>query len=92
MDANRNYDHYVDRNCPKIDEALGNTDGRLRWKDAGARRSDFRQFLAAKFSKSMESLGYLPQNIDQMKLVRSVDRNLPLYYFPFSINEPSAEW
>jgi hypothetical protein len=25
MDANRNYDHYVDGDSPKIDEALGNT-------------------------------------------------------------------
>ena len=80
MDANRNYDHYVDGNSPKIDEALGNTDWRERWKDVGVRRSDFRPFLAAEFSKSMESLGYLPQSLDQMKLVRSDDKNLPLYY------------
>jgi three-Cys-motif partner protein len=30
MDASRAYDHYVDGNHPKIDEALGNTDWRLR--------------------------------------------------------------
>ncbi len=28
----------------------------------------------------MESLGYLPQELHQMKLVRSDDKNLPLYY------------
>jgi hypothetical protein len=27
MDASRNYDHYVDGDSPKIDEALGNTNG-----------------------------------------------------------------
>jgi three-Cys-motif partner protein len=32
MDANRNYDHYVDGNSPKIDEALGSTEWRERWK------------------------------------------------------------
>jgi three-Cys-motif partner protein len=32
MDANRNYDHYVDGQSTKIDEALGNTDWRERWK------------------------------------------------------------
>ena len=56
MDANRNYDHYVDGKSPKIDEALGNAE----WRDAGGRRtqsSDFRQFLAAEFSPSMKSLG-----------------------------------
>jgi hypothetical protein len=28
----------------------------------------------------MESLGYLHQELHQMKLVRSADKNLPLYY------------
>lgn len=32
MDANRNYDRYVEGNSPKIDEALGNTEWRERWK------------------------------------------------------------
>lgn len=81
MDANRNYKHYVDGNSTKIDEALGNTDWRERWKKLGARRKEFRQFLAAEFSKSMESIGYLRPDLDQMKLVRSDDKNLPLYYY-----------
>ena len=80
MDANRNYDHYVEGNSPKIDEALGNTEWRGRWKAAGARRSDFRRFLAMEFSKSMESLGYLPTPPHRMKQVRSDEKNLPLYY------------
>jgi three-Cys-motif partner protein len=80
MDANRNYDHYVKGNSPKIDEALGNTEWRARWKAAGAPRSDFRRFLAMEFSRSMESLGYLPTPLDRMKLVRSDEKNLPLYY------------
>jgi len=80
MDANRNYDHYVDGNSTKIDEALGNAEWRERWKATGVRRSDFRQFLASEFSMSMKSLGYLDQPLDRMKLVRSDDRNLPLYY------------
>ena len=80
MDANRNYDHYVDGNSPKIDEALGNTDWRERWREQGAHRKEFRSFLASEFGKSMESLGYLHQESHQMKLVRSDDKNLPLYY------------
>jgi three-Cys-motif partner protein len=80
MDANRNYDHYVDGNSTKIDEALGNAEWRARWKALGARRQDFRAFLASEFAKSMESLRYLPQGLDQMKLVRSDEKNLPLYY------------
>ncbi len=80
MDANRNYDHYVDGQSTKLDEALGNTEWRQRWKDVGVRRRDFRSFLAGEFSRSMESLGYLPQTLDQMKLVKSYEKNLPLYY------------
>lgn len=88
MDANRNYDHYVDGNSTKIDDALGNTQWRTRWKESGARRRDFRAFLAAEFASSMESLHYLHQELDQMKLVRSDEKNLPLYYLAlFSRND-----
>lgn len=80
MDASRNYRHYVDGNSRKIDEALGNTEWRERWKNLEARRKGFRPFLASEFSKSMESLHYLRQDLHQMKLVRSDDKNLPLYY------------
>ena len=38
------------------------------------------RFLAQEFSMSMQSLGYLEQPLDRMKLVRSDDKNLPLYY------------
>jgi three-Cys-motif partner protein len=80
MDANRNYEHYVDGNHPKIDEALGNTDWRERWKAYPGGRKRFREFLAEEFAFSMASLGYLPLKTDQMKLVRSDEKNLPLYY------------
>ncbi|HTU50923.1 MAG TPA: three-Cys-motif partner protein TcmP [Acidobacteriaceae bacterium] len=90
MDANRNYKHYVDGNSTKIDEALGNSEWRERWKNLGARRKEFRHFLAAEFSKSMESLDYLRQNLDQMKLVRSDDKNLPLYYLALFSRHPTA--
>ncbi|HET9282638.1 MAG TPA: three-Cys-motif partner protein TcmP [Candidatus Angelobacter sp.] len=93
MDANRNYDHYVDGNSPKIDEALGNTSWRERWKALGARRTEFRPFLASEFAKSMESLGYLPQNLYQMKQVRSDDKNLPLYHLAlFSRHETAYQF
>ncbi len=80
MDANRNYANYVEGNSTKIDEALGNRQWRERWKDKATQRSRFREFLANEFSRSMQSLGYLTTPLHQMKQVRSVDRNLPLYY------------
>ena len=90
MDANRNYDLYVEGDSPKIDDALGNTDWRQRWEEKGKPRGEFRQFLAAEFSKSMESLGYLPLRLDQMKLVRSDEKNLPLYYLAMFTKHPTG--
>lgn len=90
MDANRNYDHYVEGESKKIDVALGNDEWRTRWKEVGVHRSDFRTFLASEFSRSMQGLGYLPQPIHQMKHVRSDDRNLPLYYIALFSRSPVA--
>jgi three-Cys-motif partner protein len=88
MDANRNYDHYVDGDSPKIDEALGNRDWRERWRVAKAGAKDFRHFLTVEFSLSMESLGYIKQPLESMKLVKLLEKNLPLYYIAlFSRNE-----
>jgi len=93
MDANRNYEHYVEGNSKKIDEALGNRGWRERWKAVGIRRSDFRSFLAGEFCRSMESLGYLKKPLDRMKLVRSVEKNLPLYYLAlFSRSETAFQF
>jgi three-Cys-motif partner protein len=93
MDANRNYDHYVEGNSTKIDEALGNKQWRERWKAVGVKRSDFRPFLADEFSSSMESLGYLKTPLDRMKHVRSLEKNLPLYYLAlFSRNETAFKF
>ena len=93
MDANRNYDHYVDGNSTKIDEALGNTDWRERWKAVGVRKSDFRTFLADEFGTSLGFLGYLKKPLDRMRLVRSVEKNLPLYYLAlFSRSETAFKF
>jgi three-Cys-motif partner protein len=93
MDANRNYEHYVDGNSKKIDEALGNTEWRERWKAVGIRKSDFRLFLAGEFCRSMESLRYRKKPLDRMKLVRSLEKNLPLYYLAlFSRSETAFQF
>jgi three-Cys-motif partner protein len=93
MDANRNYEHYVDGHSTKIDEALGSTEWRDRWRTAGSRRSDFRRFLAEEFAGTMKSLGYLKKPLDRMKLVRSDEKNLPLYYIAlFSRNETAHKF
>lgn len=79
MDANRAYDHYVDGNNPKLDEAFGNTAWRGRWKSRGRGRDEFLNFVAEEFALSMSSLGYLENGPKKMKLVRG-ENNAPLYY------------
>ncbi len=93
MDANRNYDHYVEGNSTKIDDALGNTRWRERWKASRVPRRNFRRFLALEFSASMESLGYRSTPLGRMKLVRSDEKNLPLYYLAlFSRHETAHKF
>ena len=93
MDAGRNYEHYVDGDNQKVDEALGNTEWRERWKTWPGGRKRFREFLATEFALSMQSLGYLEAKTDRMKLVRSDEKNLPLYYLAlFSRNTRAYEF
>jgi three-Cys-motif partner protein len=80
MDANRNYEHYVERGNPKLDEALGNTEWRDRWAKSGQHRSRFPHFLAEEVSRSMMTLGYLERKASDMKLVKLHQNNRGLYY------------
>jgi three-Cys-motif partner protein len=84
-DANRAYRRYIMEDARKVDQFLGSNEWRDRWKTAERNGVHFPKFLAEEFSSSMETLGYLATPIHQMKLVRSDERNLPLYYIaPFS--------
>jgi three-Cys-motif partner protein len=79
-DANRAYKRYVMEDARKVDEFLGSTTWRERWRVAEANGMAFPRFLAEEFASSMETLKYLPTPIHKMKMVRSDDKNLPLYY------------
>ena len=70
MDANRNYDHYVDGNSRRWMRPSAIPNGGSAGRRS-AKEGDFRPFLAAEFSRSMESLRYLKKPLDRMKLVRS---------------------
>jgi len=79
-DANRAYKRYVMEDAAKVDEFLGSTTWRERWKTAQESGISFPKFLAVEFSTRMTSLGYLPTPIHKMKRIRSDEKNLPLYY------------
>jgi three-Cys-motif partner protein len=79
-DANRAYNRYVMEDATKVDDFLGSTTWRVRWETAQVNGVQFPRFLAQEFASSMETLGYLPTPIHKMKLVRSDEKNLPLYF------------
>jgi len=79
-DANRAYKRYVMEDAVKVDQFLGSESWRERWKIAQSDGIAFPKFLAEEFAGSMETLGYLRTPIHRMRLVRSDDKNLPLYY------------
>lgn len=79
MDAKRNVPHYLKPDS-KIDRMLGNTKWRTRWNERVDVHEDFAKFLAREFANSMSEAGYLETHLDQMKEVKTHDKNIPLYY------------
>lgn len=82
MDANRNFDVYLNDENTKIAEYLGLSDWRERYENNGhIDKKDFVRFLAEQYQAQMVLLGY--ENITQMHQIRSNEKNLPLYYLSF---------
>lgn len=79
MDAHRNVGAYEKPENKKVDEFLGDSDWRDKWAVAKSHGDHFGIFIANQFTNSMTALGYKDPGIENMKLVRSVEKNLPLY-------------
>lgn len=79
MDANRNMAQYIKPKNKKLDEFLGTSDWRMDWTKAESTNTSREIFIAHQFSKSMQHLGYFDPGAENMRLVRSVKKNLPLY-------------
>lgn len=89
-DANRAYKRYVMEDAVKVDEFLGSKTWRSQWKIAEGKGISFPRFLAERFDASMQALNYMPTPIDKMRLVRSDEKNLPLYYVALFSRHPLA--
>jgi len=93
MDANRNYIRYLSDDSDKVDEFLGSTTWRERWKQQQITGLQFPKFLATEFSEQMRSLRYIPPPFYSMKEVRSDEKNLPLYHLAlFSRNSRAYDF
>lgn len=78
MDANRNYSNYIASESNKVSQFLGDDDWRNYWKEAQSSGTTFPKFLAERFAKRMEDLGYRPT--PRMKEVRLAKKNVLLYH------------
>lgn len=90
MDANRNFETYLNDENTKIAEYLGVANWRKLFENEGrVYRKDFVKFLADQYQEQMKKLGY--QNAKHMHQIRSNEKNLPLYYLSFYSKHPTGE-
>ncbi len=83
MDANRNIAHYLNPQNTAVGQFLGDVNWREDWQQTEKRGEDFATFIVDRFGRQMASMGFLYTGIKEMKLIRSVEKNLPLYHLCF---------
>jgi three-Cys-motif partner protein len=90
MDANRNFETYLNDENTRIEKYLGLKNWReLFEKDGMIYRKDFVKFLADQYQGQMSKLNY--QTAKHMHQIRSNEKNLPLYYLSFYSKHPTGE-
>jgi three-Cys-motif partner protein len=83
MDANRNRDVYLQEGNAVLDRFLGDRSWRESWSNRERPMERFGEFVADQLGVRMARLGFRYEGLDAMKLMRSTDRNLPLYHLAF---------
>jgi len=79
MDAARNVDiHYLNPKNKTIDNFLGTPEWRDEWQK-GSIGKRFDEFLTDYYGRNMQKLGYHYPGIESTQLIRSDEKNLPLY-------------
>lgn len=88
MDANRNEHLYSQIENKTLDEFFGESSWRIDWEKAKREREPFWGFVIKYFASRMETLGYLDRAAEQAELIRSIEKNLPLYRLAFFSRNP----
>lgn len=83
MDAQRNVGIYLQPNNKIVDNFLGSSTWRDGWREAEKRREKFGYFFTNCFGAAMNRLGYIYAGIEETVLIRSDEKNLPLYRLAF---------
>jgi len=79
MDADRNVSRYEQNQNSVVEKFLGVSNWRQEWRPAKESGQSFSSYLMRRFSAQMETRGYILPPIEETKLVRSTEKNLPLY-------------
>lgn len=80
MDANRNQTHYEQPGNTTVDDFLGTNVWRAAWRRASPAGIRFGDFVADRFGQEMKALGYRYGGLEEATVIRSTDKNLPLYH------------
>jgi three-Cys-motif partner protein len=81
MDANRNLQNYLNENNNKIALFTGDENWRKKFEKFDSTGRDFIKFLAKNYDQNMIQMDYVKPA--SKHLVRSSNKNLPLYYLAF---------
>jgi three-Cys-motif partner protein len=79
MDAVRNVSTYELSQNTVVERFLGLPGWRAEWNAAKLNRDSFSSYLMKRFSNQMEARRYIRVPIEETRLVRSTQKNLPLY-------------
>ncbi|HYR77150.1 MAG TPA: three-Cys-motif partner protein TcmP [Pyrinomonadaceae bacterium] len=79
MDASRNISKYELPANTTVERFLGVSQWRSEWAAAKKNGESFSSYLMDRFSRQMEARRYIRAPIEETKLVRSTEKNLPLY-------------
>jgi len=83
MDAKRNLSpHYLKLANETIDKFLGTSEWRQEWQKVELKQG-FDVYLTNRYGQNMMALGYHYRGIDSTQLIRSTNKNLPLYRLGF---------
>jgi three-Cys-motif partner protein len=78
MDARRNVSKYEVPGNATVERFLGVPKWRAEWNQAKVEGASFSSYLLDRFSRQMEARRYIRAPIEETKLVRSTEKNLPL--------------
>jgi len=79
MDANRNERNYIQPRNKTLENFVGNPDWRIRWDKEKPIGKSFEHFVVEEFGRSMQTRGYIDPGLREAIMIRSDDKNLPLY-------------